>query len=247
MGLLRPVQLVSFFDRYMNNGWIKIHRGLQDKGYYTDSHYVHLWIHLLMKANHEEKEFLWNGRIIKIKRGQMIAGRKKLSKETGINEHKVDRILKTLEFEQQITQQATNKYRLITILNYSKYQDDNREVEQQVSNKRATSEHKQELKNYKKDTIQTDKPFVWEKYLEDMMNDNNPAVRLIAVYFNINKLKFDSLKEVQIAIKRHIRSANQVKEFSKEKIIKAIQECKQQYEPKGIKWTFETLIKQLTK
>lgn len=148
MGLLRPVQSVYFFDKYMNNGWIKIHRGIQDKGYYTDSHYVHLWIHLLMKANHEEKEFLWNGKIIKLNRGQFVTGRLKLAKETGIEQSKVERILNLFETEQQIEQQKTSKYRLITILKYDKYQHN----EQQMNNKRTTNEHKQELKNYKNNT-----------------------------------------------------------------------------------------------
>jgi len=66
-------------------GWISIHRKIQEKGWYKDSHYVHLWLHIIMKCNHKGKEFLWNGEIKKIERGQFITGRKALAEETGIN------------------------------------------------------------------------------------------------------------------------------------------------------------------
>lgn len=140
----------------MGNGWITIHRSLLKKGYYNDSHYVHLWLHLLLRANHETTEFLWNNEILKIQRGQFVTGRKKMAKETGIQESKIERILKCFESEQQIEQQKTTKYRLITILNYSEYQDKKQQSEQQVNNKRTTSEHKQQLNKDNNETKNTD-------------------------------------------------------------------------------------------
>jgi len=93
-----------------------------------------------MKCNHKPKEFLFNGKIQKIKRGQFITGRKALSSETGIHRSKIERILKTFESEHQIEQQKTNKFRLITVKNYNKFQIGEQQIEQQVSNKRATNE-----------------------------------------------------------------------------------------------------------
>ena len=121
----------------MENGWIKIHRKIKDKGWYQNSKYVHLWVHILFRANHEEKEFLWNGSIQKTKRGQFITGRKALSRETGITETSVESILEVFEKEGQIGQQKNNKFRLITVLNYEKYQ----ERGQQTDNKRTSSGH----------------------------------------------------------------------------------------------------------
>ena len=56
----------------MNNGWVKTYRKIQDKGWYKDSHYVHLWLHLLLKANHEGKEILWNNKLTKIREGSLL-------------------------------------------------------------------------------------------------------------------------------------------------------------------------------
>lgn len=106
----------------MQQGWIKLHRQLKEKGYYQNSQYVHLWVHLLLSANHKEHEFMWNNNIILIKEGQLITGRKQLCQETGIPESTIERILNMLENEHQIEQQKTTKYRLITILNWNQFQ-----------------------------------------------------------------------------------------------------------------------------
>jgi len=58
-----------------------------------------------------------------IREGQLITGRKKLSEETGIPETTIERILNVFENEQQIGQQKTTKYRLITILNWKEHQE----------------------------------------------------------------------------------------------------------------------------
>lgn len=135
----------------MNNGWILLHRQLQNKGYYKDSEYVHLWLHLLFEAKWEDTEFLYQGQIIEVKKGQLITGRKKLSEQTGINESKITRILSTFVKCGQIEQQTTNKFRLITVKNYDKFQT----YPQQMNNKRTTSEHnKKNIKNINKYNFQ---------------------------------------------------------------------------------------------
>lgn len=114
-------------------GWIKIHRKILEKGYYFESEYIHLWVHLLLMASHKESEFLFNNKIHKLKVGQLITGRNKLSKQTGINASKIERILKCFESEHQIEQQANNRNRLITILSWDKYQISEQQNEQPVN------------------------------------------------------------------------------------------------------------------
>lgn len=131
----------------MENGWIKIHRKLKEKGYYKKSTYVHLWIHLLLSANREPKEFMWNNDIVIVNEGQLITGRKTLSDETGIPESTIEDILNFLERQHQIQQEKNTKYRLITILNWKTHQ-----TSDSKSNNRATTEQQQAdtNKNHKK-------------------------------------------------------------------------------------------------
>jgi hypothetical protein len=117
------------------SGWVKIHRQIKDKVYYKDSEFIHLWIHLILCANHSEAEYLNGYDIVKLKKGQFITGRKKLSFETGISESKIERILKVFESEQQIEQQTNSRNRLISIVSWDKYQ----QSEQQTDSKRTAS------------------------------------------------------------------------------------------------------------
>lgn len=143
----------------VNNGWVKIHRRFKDKGYYKNSAYVHLWLHLLLSVNHDPVEYMTNGKILNINPGQILTGRKILSYETGIPETTIERVLKVFENEHQIGQQKTTKYRLITILNWEKYQ----KVDSKTDSKRTTNGQQADTnknvkkdKNEKKDTASQD-------------------------------------------------------------------------------------------
>ena len=137
----------------MDKGWIKIHRSIWDKGWSKRPEYVAVWVYLLKEATHEKREVFWNGKTVFIGKGQLITGRLKIAENTGVHESTVERILKTFENEQQIEQQKTSTSRLISILNYSKYQEGEQPFEQPLNNERTTAEQrlntKQELKELK--------------------------------------------------------------------------------------------------
>jgi hypothetical protein len=135
----------------MDLGWVKIHRRIEKKGYYTKSEYVHLWIHLLLKANHERKEFMFNNQIMVVKQGQLLTGRKQLSEETGISESTLERILKLFENEHQIEQQKTTKYRVITILHWKEYQVSDNKVDNKWTTDGQQMDTNKNIKNDKND------------------------------------------------------------------------------------------------
>lgn len=150
-------------------GWIRIHRKLIEASWFNKSEYVHLWIYLLLKANHQDKEvFIGNEKVL-IKRGQLLTSRSKLSEVVHIQENKIYRILKCFENEHQIEQQKTKKYTVISIVNYDMYQKSEQVIEQQMNSKRTTNEQPMNTNN----------------------NDNN--VNNIFIYF-INKGKEKNLR-----------------------------------------------------
>lgn len=102
---------------------------------------------MLTDANFEDKKHLFNGSLIEIKRGQIIFGLEAWSVKTGVTIAKLRRMLDMLEKDEMISRQKTNKYSLISILNYTKYQDDDR---QDASKSQAESKQNatpKELKN----------------------------------------------------------------------------------------------------
>lgn len=174
----------------MSNGWIKLHRKITDKAFYCkDSEKVHLWIHLLLRANHSEYEEMLGGKPIVCSSGQFTCGRKQLASETGISESKIERILNYFEkIEHQIEQQKTSTNRLISILNWCEYQHIEQQTEQQLNNERTTTE--QQL-----NTLQEDKEIknkyiyclFYDSEIEKSNNDEN-FINFVKVLFGSNSL-----------------------------------------------------------
>ena len=102
----------------MDKGYIKLHRKILDWYGFKSSSRLKLWITLLVLANHEDKNILFNGKPMKIKRGTFLTSRKKISIITSISESWVENLLKEFILQQQIRQQSCPSSRLITILNY---------------------------------------------------------------------------------------------------------------------------------
>jgi DNA-binding transcriptional regulator YhcF (GntR family) len=121
----------------MNNGYIKIYRKmLENPIIMKDSDHLAVWVYLLMEATHKEIDVMFGKERKKLVAGQLITGRNKIANELRVNSSKIQRILDEFEKDGQIEQQANNKCRLITIPKWGEYQ----KSEQQVNNKRTTSE-----------------------------------------------------------------------------------------------------------
>jgi len=103
----------------MSTGWIKLHRQFLDWEWYSDINVTRLFLHLMLKANHKDKKY--RGEIIK--RGQLLTGRELLSSETGLSEQQIRTCLTKLKSTSDITIKSTSKGTLLTIDNYSIYQD----------------------------------------------------------------------------------------------------------------------------
>ena len=135
----------------IDKGFILLHRKTMDSFLYKDSQYIHLWIHLLFRANHKPERILLNGNAVELQRGQFLTSRITLSLETRISQAKVERILNVLQKEKQIEQQKTTKYRIITIVNYNLYQTSR----QQTDNKRTTNGQQLDTDKESKEAKQT--------------------------------------------------------------------------------------------
>ena len=107
----------------MNKGFIVLWRKFTETSFAKDPLAVALAIHILLKANHEDNNFTFNGQLQNLKRGQFIAGRKVLSINTGINESTIRLKLHLLQEVGFCTIKTTNRFSIITICNYSAYQD----------------------------------------------------------------------------------------------------------------------------
>ena len=114
----------------MNNGYILIHRKLNEWQWYKDSTTLHLFIDLLLDANYEDSKTGF----LEIKRGQCLTSLKRMKERTGLTYQKIRTSLSKLEKSGEINKQTTNKYSIITINKYNDYQ----EINKQLTNKQQT-------------------------------------------------------------------------------------------------------------
>jgi hypothetical protein len=135
-------------------GWIKLHRKIIDSPIYCDPLLLKLWMLCLIKATHKEYEQLIGNQVVHLKPGQFVTGRQSLSEEFNrgmkpsqkVAESTLWRWLNNFEKWQKVNIKKTNKYSVITILNWDVYQ----ESEQQVNNKWTSNEQQMDTnKNVK--------------------------------------------------------------------------------------------------
>lgn len=88
---------------------------------------VQLFIYLLLKVNCEDKQ--WQG--IVIKRGQVVTSNSTIRRELKLSEQQIRTCLKRLISTGEITYQSTNRYVIITICNYDRYQCGNFTINEQ--------------------------------------------------------------------------------------------------------------------
>lgn len=145
----------------MNNGWVKLHRKMLDNPVVMkDADHLTVWIYLLLVATHKDLPTMYGGKKIILHPGQLVTGRKKISKATGVNESKVKRILNLFESDQQIDQRKERYGTLISINAWNEYQLCDQQNDQQVTNEWPTSDQRvttiQEDKNKRTQEVKKD-------------------------------------------------------------------------------------------
>lgn len=160
------------------NGWIKIHRKMLDNPVvFKDADHLAVWMYLLLEATHQDYPKMFGGKKIVLKPGQLITGRKVISEKTGVEESKVKRILKVFKSEQQIDQQAERYGSIITILSWDKYQCNDQQNAQQVTNECPTSDQRvTTLQEHKNRRTQEQKKDIYSSERIEIINCLNDAL-----------------------------------------------------------------------
>jgi len=171
-----------------NTGWIKVFRQICDNEYLWDDKPFargQAWIDLLMMANHDDRPAIIAGKEVIIRRGQRIISIRQLGERWGWSRHKVADFLNSLQSARMAKIESDTKGTVITIANYSVYQDCETTEGTQKGHRRDTEGHKQEDKNNKKEeeeSIEKKKRFAppsldeVKAYCLERKNSIDPAV-----------------------------------------------------------------------
>ena len=111
-------------DKHKSKGFIIVDRQIRDHWLWADAPYSRgqAWIDLLMMAGYENKTIIFDGKPVKLRRGEFITSIRKLASAWKWSQGKVSRFLNALEDEQMITQKRSSKRITVFIVNYSDYQ-----------------------------------------------------------------------------------------------------------------------------
>jgi hypothetical protein len=201
-------------------GWIKLHRLLQKWEWYNDSQTLHIFITILLNANHEDGK--WRGHTVK--RGQWITGRKKLSEITGVSERSIRTILVRLTNSGELTIKPTNKFSLITVVNWDSYQiDDNQSDQLDASNRPATDQQPTTNKNDKNE----------ENEKEDIYRDELIKKLQRAFGAKFNSLDFQNLPTIMAFSEKQIdEGLKKSKGKNPNYLITVLQNMPEEKEPK---------------
>lgn len=142
------------------SGYVKLYRKLARWGWYKDSVVKDVFIHFLIIANYSDTP--WCDRIIK--RGQCIIGTKQLAEDLGFTRQQIRTAIKKLKSTNEITTETTNKYTIVTVVNWEDYQQEHENLtnettksltigqptdNQQITNNQPQRKNNKNIKNKK--------------------------------------------------------------------------------------------------
>ena len=143
------------------SGWIKIHRKFLDWEWFNKSEAVHLFLYMLIKANHKDAK--WQGN--DVKRGQFISSLGNISNATGISIQQIRTILKKLEKTNEIEVKSTSQFTIVTICKYDCYQDENETTNKPLTNNQQTT-NKQSTTNKNDNKEKNEKEVILDVWID---------------------------------------------------------------------------------
>ena len=190
-----------------NNGYLKLYRSMTKWEWYKDTITKIVFLHLLLNANWEPSRYMG----YEVPKGGLVIGRKKLAETLEISERQVRTALEHLKSTNEITIKTTNRFSIVTIVNWEKYQGLEEETTNKTtntkSNKRPTNDQQttteEEIKNIR---IKEDNNISYEKIL-NLYNELCPSLPKVTKITDARKklinarLKDYSMEELEKAFK----------------------------------------------
>lgn len=151
--------------------------------------------------------------------------------------------------------QKMKSYKIVDLwkINIEEYQNNNTLIGKgyQNNNKGVSNEQRRGIKittkeepNNIKNIVASDTPYSLKEEIKKLEDSPRRDLNIIALYFEHKQPDLQNRNQYEVALKRHLKPAGELKVFTDAQIVKALEYAKKEY--KDI-WTIETLSKILTK
>ena len=185
----------------MDEGYIKLFRSMKSWQWYHNSNTKVVFLHLLLSANWEDSYY---GEYF-IPKGSLVTGYPKLSSQLGISIRNVRTAIKHLKKTGEVTVKVTNKFSIITIENWDKFQvyerssdsqSDNQSGSQVTVNRQSSDNIKEykEIKNIRREEdIRSDASVPDMEHVQEIFNKTCLFFKPCTV---ITKTRSDKIKKL---------------------------------------------------
>lgn len=135
----------------MLRGYIKLWRKTLDSGLLQNGPAWQLFGYLLLRATHKPYRTIVGGVVCELVPGEVVFGRSKAAADLGLGEQQIRTALNLLKKMKIATSRSTNKFTVVSLVNWHNYQDEqaatNQQTNQPVTSTQPAVNHKQEFKN----------------------------------------------------------------------------------------------------
>ena len=157
----------------LEEGYILLYRSLLKWEWYLNQNTKDVFLHLLLTANYEQR--FWEG--ITVERGQRVCSIATLSQELRLSQKSIRVALNHLKTTNEVAIKGANKYSVITLINYSKYQD---LIETGASETASETANKGQTKGKQRANKGQHR-----KNVENVENDKNVKNTMFSEFWNI--------------------------------------------------------------
>jgi len=197
----------------MHRGYIKVWRKIADADWLKNHKLCAFWLWCLIKASHKEYDLIVGSQQVHLLPGEFVFGLKSASKELKMSIQSIRTLLNFLKTSSNLTLKTTNKFSIISIVNWNTYQiqenEINTQINKQLTNKQQTTNNKQEckeLKNVKNNTYTSEFLLFYNSYPKKkakddaykawkQQNGNRPSIDILLSAIEKQKYSDDWLKE----------------------------------------------------
>ena len=168
---------------YNNNGYVKLHRKMFEWEWWGDLNTFRLFVTILLLANWTPKK--WRGRTIP--RGSCWTSLESLASKSGLTIQQTRTAFEHLISTNEITSEATNEGRLVTVVNYEVYQSESDGATSELTNENADEQQTTNKRTNKRPTT-TNKYKEYKKYKEVKQQEDGRST-------NVDLLEILSVEE----------------------------------------------------
>ncbi len=230
-----------------NEGYIKLYRKIKSSTLWrAERKFSKLegWIDLLLLAQHKETKVMIDSRTVQLKRGQLLTSQLGLSERWRWSIGKLNKFLKYLKDENRIEFKGENKFTIISILNWDKYQVSDEESE---SKKEVNNESEMKTERKQNDYIQEcNKNETRNTSSNELVREQsqNKFFKIISIFSYKKKVNLRDPAIKQSFVKRNIRSAKLLAPYELARIEEVMSYLEENSAPRGDKkWGLETVLK----